>query len=355
MIIRRKIKRSTKQYIVVAIICIVVMGGAAAFTAIMISEQVKERYTTLLRDAKQEIDENKKVVYVATSDIMTGEAITSNNVECKSILSTQPIESFISEKDIGKLALIDITLGTQVLKGMLTSDEISSELREIEYTVVNINSNIISNDTVDVRISYPNGESYVVLSKKIIKGFTPETATCFFWLNEEEYLRMSAAIVDAGLYSGSRLVTTKYIEPRIQDASIVTYTPSLQILSLIENDPNIVERCSQELNKSVRKSLENRLASSIGVDVTATDWDVSDDQFQSEFEETIESESEIESINIPTVTPDEIPAATPTPIITYVPDQELGASDSGKQQPQKDYMFYAEEEKEKGDIMEYGE
>ncbi len=64
---------------------------------------------------------------------------------------------------------------------------------------------------------------------------------------------MSAAIVDASLYHGSKLYMTKYIEPNIQEASIITYTPSVSILSLIENDPNIVNRCSQVLNKEVRR------------------------------------------------------------------------------------------------------
>lgn len=107
-----------------------------------------------------------------------------------------------------------------------------------------------------------------------MKGYTQGTATCFFWMNEDELLRMSAAIVDAGLYTGSSIFVTKYIEPNIQEASVVNYTPSLSILTLLENDPNILDRVIQKLNREVRKSLENRLADSLATDVSSIKWDV---------------------------------------------------------------------------------
>jgi hypothetical protein len=123
-------------------------------------------------------------------------------------------------------------------------------------------------------ILYPNGENFVVLSKKLLKGLQPDTSYCYLWVDEEELLRMSAAIVDAGLYPGSRLYMTRYIEANIQDPSIITYTPSISVLSLIENDPNIINRCSQVLNKEVRKALENRLARSMDIDVKEIQWDI---------------------------------------------------------------------------------
>lgn len=274
MKLRRKIKRSTKQYITVAFICIVMIGGAAALTTVTISGQVRDKYTALLKDAHREMEDNQKIIYVAQADILTGTYITQKNIMLAKSYTSQPKDTFISSEDIGKVALVDITKGTQILKGMLTDNSISPGIRELEYSVIHISSNIENNNTVDVRISYPNGESYVVLSKKLVKGYVPGTAACYFWMDEAEILRMSAAIVDAGLYEGSRLFVTKYIEPNIQEASAVNYIPSISIQTLLENDPNILEKTSQKLSKEVRKALENRLAESLKADVSTVSWEV---------------------------------------------------------------------------------
>ncbi|NLO08279.1 MAG: hypothetical protein GX129_00185 [Clostridiales bacterium] len=273
---RRKLKRTTKQYIIVALICILVIGSAAIITSIISIGQVREEYEYILSEAKKEMNDNKKSVFIALSDIRTGEILSKDKVEEKIVYSSQPIESYISKDELGKAVMIDIPEGTHIVKGMLAENLVSSILREIEYDVIHISSNIVANDYVDVRIFFPNGENYIVLSKKSLKGYQPGTPLCYMWVDEEEILRMSAAIVDAALYQGSKLLVTKYIEPNIQDASIITYVPNISVLSLIEHDPNIVERCSQLLNKEVRMALENRLAESMGMDVSSIRWNLDD-------------------------------------------------------------------------------
>jgi hypothetical protein len=273
MNMRRLMRRSTRQYIIVAIICILVIGGAAAAATLLSVNMFRLKYEAKLSAAVKELDKNKRLVYKAITDIKTGDTISLDNVVMEEVYSSQPAESFMGAFEIGKAAVIDIPEGTLVVKSMLSNKDISSGLRELEYNTINISSNITCNDVVDVRILYPNGESFIVLSKKTIFNLTPETSTCCFWLSEEEILRMSAAIVDAGLYTGSGLMVTKYIEPTMQEASIITYTPSLHILSLIEEDPNIIGRCSQELARKVRKALENRLAKSMELDVTEIYWE----------------------------------------------------------------------------------
>lgn len=360
MKIKRRIKRTTRQYFIVALICIVVIGGAAIFTSAVVTGQIKEEYQALLTKAHYDIKINQRNVYVATSEIMGGNYITEDNVEKKTVYASQPEKIYITDKDIGKIALVDIPVGTQLINSMLTDKEISSELRELEYNVIYISSNIANNDTVDVRISYPNGENYVVLSKKAIKGVVSETATCYLWLEEEELLRMSAAIVDAGLYSGTKLSVTKYVEPNIQQASAVTYTPSLSILALLESDPNIVERYSQELNKEVRKALENRLAKSMETDVSAISWDTNSN------DNILPATSPVAT---PTHTPQQLPMQTPTqtqispptqlPTTSQTPfarkDEVEEQEDNSELGSVTDYLFYAEEKiAGEGDI-EYGE
>lgn len=331
--LRRKIKRTTKQYIIVALICTVVMGGAAAATAAMVTGQVKDKYSALLADAYKEMEDNKRTIYIAAREIAVGDVITKENVKQKTVYATQPADIYMTSDDIGKVAMMEIMSGTQLIKGMLLEQNISSELREIEYNVINISSNIAVKDTIDVRIVYPNGENYVVLSKKVLKDYTPETAACILWLNEEELLMMSAAIVDAGIYSGSSLMVTKYIEAGIQKPSIANYTPSLSILSLLENDPNILNWASQELSKEVRKALENRLANSLVSDVTKINWDINPN-IQARVPKKNDQEESEDQRNS---------------------DSESGMLQEGGTAKGNEYFYYAEEEEAKEDDMEYGE
>ncbi len=336
--LRRKLKRSTKQYIIVAVICTIVMGGAAAATAIIITGQIRDKYVSQLEDAYQEMKDNKRTVYVTTKAVSVGDMLTKDNVTLKTVYATQPQEVYMTSEDVGKVTMIDLTTGTQLLKGMLLDQGISSDLREIEYNVIQISSNIVVNDSVDIRITFPNGENYIVLSKKLLKNYTPETAACILWLREEELLLMSAAIVDAALYNGSSLSVTKYIEAGMQKESIVNYTPSLAILDLIERDPNIIERASQELNKMVRKALENRLANSLAADVTKVQWDVNPNlqtrdlsiTTPMEGEEVVGLEGDVQDNNT-----------------KEVQKQEVISED--------DYFYYAEEEEAKEEDIEYGE
>lgn len=281
--ISRRISKSTKQYIIVCFICLIVFGGAAFGIAFQIISSIKADCNKQLETCYAEMDSNKRTVYITTKDIATGEVLTKDSVEAKYVFATQPQDTYMDERDIGKVVLVDIKSQTQVLKSMITDTVVDDDIREAEYNSILISSNMLENDVVDVRIAYPNGEEYVVLSKKILKGYTGDTADCFFWMTEEEIIRMRCAVVDAILYTGSFLYTTKYIEPNLQEASVVTYTPSVEAVELIQKNPNIVETATNELSVLVRQALENRLARSINKDITTKQWDIMDDSIYQQY------------------------------------------------------------------------
>lgn len=278
--IGRRISIKTRQYITVSVICIL----AAAITAFVISykiiSDIKTESENQISAFREEMESNKRTVLITTKDIMAGEVLTKECLETKHVYATQPQETYISETDIGKVVLIDIMAQTQVLQSMITDTLVSDEVREAEYNTIIVSSNILNNDTVDLRIAYPNGEDYVVLSKKILKGYE-DMINCHFWLNEEEIIRMRNAIVDAYIYTGSFLYTTKYIEPNLQEPSVVTYTPSVEAINLIQQNPNIIKTATNDLSELVRQALENRLAKSLNKNVSTEQWDlINDDVYQ---------------------------------------------------------------------------
>ena len=298
---KHRMKRTTKQYIIVALICIIIIGGAASITAIVITNQVKEDYNTLLSKANDEIANNQRNVYIAVTDIAAGDMIAEEMVKHVKVYSSQPQGCYITKSELGKLALIDIPKDTGIITTMVTDNSISSELREVEYQVININSNIINHDTVDIRLFFPNGEDYVVLPKKMLRGYDGETAICRLWLTEEEIIRIRNAIVDAYLYTGAFLYTTKYIEPNVQDASIVTYTPSIGAIELIKTNPNIFETATNDLSTLVRKALENRLANSLNRNVASKQWELYDDNVYQQYREESSktNQEEVDTASVP--------------------------------------------------------
>lgn len=305
-----KIKRSTKQYITVALISVVIVGTAALIAYLVTTNQMRDQYEAKLTAANLEMESNKRNVYIAKEDIMAGGLITEENAEYKSTYASQSQDTYIDSNDIGKTALVDIPKGTHITKQIITDENIEGNLRETTYSVITISGNVKNNDTVDIRLVYPNGENYVVLSKKRIMkkdatnddGTTQEQNTinqeCYFWLNEEEILRMSSAIVDAYLYEGTQIYTTEYIEPNLQSESIVNYTPSLAAIDLIKKDPNIVNVASKYLSNIVRKELENRLAASLKTDVEGISWDTDRNTPDAEIEENNNDNESYSSENI---------------------------------------------------------
>lgn len=254
----RKIKRSTKQYLIVSLISLFVLIVAFVIAYIAGTKQIKNKYESELSILNEEISANKQFVYVAKTEIPRGEQININNTSYEEVFSDMQ-GVYITEEDMGKISVVDIQPGSHIMSNMITPEKLDNTLREEEFNQLYLNSNLMDNDYVDIRITYPNGENYIVLAKKAIKNINLQESDCFLWLTEEEIVTIQAAIVDAYKHTGSKIYTTKYIEPTIQDASIVTYTPPQEIIDLINRDPNILSIASTALNKEIRKSIDSRL------------------------------------------------------------------------------------------------
>jgi hypothetical protein len=192
-------------------------------------------------------------------NIAAGEKITEDLVDYRKEFTGLSPEFYITKNDFGKLAVININANVPIQVSMISKSIIEKDLREEEFNLFYLSSNLIENDYVDIRIIYPNGEDYSVLAKKQLKNLSLENGNCFLWLNIEELLRISGAIVDSYLHPGSKLYTVKYIEPAIQEATVVTYSPPTEVIDLIKRDPNVLQRASETLSIQVREQLDSRL------------------------------------------------------------------------------------------------
>ena len=298
------------------------IGTSFVAAYFLILRNIEKSYGIQLEALSKEIAANQRFVYEAVVDIEAGTYVTEEMLLYKKVYTGQSSNTFIDKDDLGKVALISIPRGAYVQKSMVQDENVRDDVREVDYSCIQLSSHVNTNDTIDIRIVYPNGENYIVLSKKVVKECSEDKVLCYLWLTEEEILSMSSAIVDAYLYSGAYLYSTKYIESTLQEASIVNYQPSLASQELIQNNPNIVEVAATALSKTLRKELENRLANSMDLNVSDINWDVN---------RTAEGQRQS--------------------------NLTLSQQVSGKEEEQvgDEFFYYSEEEKAKESDIEYGE
>ena len=223
-----------------------------------------------LNEAKEALEALQQLVYVAADDLTSGQTLSMDeDFIMDTVQTTMDVSQIISPEDFefydddGELVQkynedgsqkykelilkVDVPAGTMVTKEMFyaVDEELSNTTRIQEYNMVILPSQLKNNDYIDIRLTLPSGQDYVVLSKKKVNGTTATS----IWLevNEEEIQTMNSAIVDSYIIAGSKLYATQYIEPGMQGEIVPTYQVSGAALELMYNSPNIVEKARNEL------------------------------------------------------------------------------------------------------------
>ncbi len=213
-------------------------------------------------------DALKVKVYVVADTIKSGETIsedklqfietTLGNVDSGNfvtVLNTQDVEDPATgdvETVYTQKAKVDLNPGTVLTNDLLYEDEaITADVRSQEYNVITLTSQLETGDYVDIRLRTADGRDLIVVSHKqvTIPTLNDIDTGNSIWidLTEEETLMMSCAIVESYKMNGAKLYTSKYVEPGIQEAATPTYIPNDATITLINNDPNIVQQAKNEL------------------------------------------------------------------------------------------------------------
>lgn len=218
-----------------------------------------EKIRVLEEELRSEREDNI-TSWVLKEDIPAGSEITADMLTAVSIpLDAKPEDLVSKDEAVGKFTKIAIKKNTPLVSSMLFEEGIiPDDLREVEYQMIHLPSDLQVNDFVDIRISFPTGHNFIVQSKKKIDKLMG--ANVWYRINEEELLLMESAIVDAYLQDAI-IYAVKYVEPYIQDPAIVNYTPNEHVIDLIKSNPNIVKIATQYLEKKVRQDFERSLAS----------------------------------------------------------------------------------------------
>lgn len=273
--VRRRMTQSGKKrlFTVIVVLLLIFVIAAAGYYLLEKKKTLEGIYLGRINELEMHIEGNTRTAYAASEGLRAGSVITADSVSEKEILSDEC--GYITRDDFGKTLLIDIDEGELLFRSFLSDTAVDVGLREVEYDYIDISSNIMPGDYVDIRIVYPDGSDYIVASKKQIMGLNDTKLVTDIFCYEEEILLLDSAAVDAYLFEGTRIYVTKYILPTIQDASIVNYAPSVTSSELIRENPNIVTIASGYLAEELRRRKEEELAAFLKKDEAEARYDAS--------------------------------------------------------------------------------
>ena len=230
--------------------------------------QTVETYEYELEQLKFDLYSLNRRVYVPKQDIPFGTVLTQDMFDIVEMKLDFPQARLFDESDIGKVNTVFLPSGAPVFKTSVAEEKLDNDLREQEFNMFYLQSNQKKGDFVDVRIFFPNGENYIVLSKKQIKDIILEENTVRLWLDESEIHNISSAIIDAYIHPGTKIYVATYIMPELQEAAVPFYAANENVLDLMRKDPNIVEKASDALARELRASLESNLSSVAKEDIS---------------------------------------------------------------------------------------
>ena len=162
------------------------------------------------------LEKYTSTVVTFTRDVVQGETITPDMLQTTTIhINTVPSGAYTSSGAlIGKVAKYNIVRNSTAVQSMVSDKIISQDMRVQEINAVNLPTDLVVNDFVDIRIMYPSGVEYTVLVQKQVAKIVGTT----IWMDmtEEETLILNSAIVDSYLTDGSKLYAVRYTDPTTQ-------------------------------------------------------------------------------------------------------------------------------------------
>ena len=209
------------------------------------------------------------------------------------------IEKNKDEKEYLELNSVPLVAKVTMKKNTLITTELLSkgdnkvqnDVRKQEYNMLVLPMDLETGNYIDVRLMLPSGQDYIVVAKKEVE--IPNTAgtdsedTIWLNLSEDEILHMSCAIVDAYKINGAKLYVTKYTEAGMQDAATPTYPANESTTTLLQKDPNILEKAMNEIRNRYNQTSGAELRRDYIKDTIDSQTDQGQANLETKMEESI--------------------------------------------------------------------
>lgn len=244
-------RRARNSFLTGMLVTLIVMAVIVVLLFYKINE-LKEDNAKLLALQKE--------YYVLAGDVKSGEGITSARIVKQKVQTTVSQDENLNSTDFAEeevdeegnpiplyYSKLDLPAGTIITKDMVVDagDELTDDQRIQEYNMFVLPSQLQDGDYIDIRFSVPSGSDFIVLPKKKVLQCTADTI--WLKLTEDEILTLNSAIVESYQGTGTKLYAIKYVEAGLQDPAIATYPVNDAVVTLIQNNPNIVTEAKNAL------------------------------------------------------------------------------------------------------------
>ena len=235
-------------------------------------------------------------LYVLKRDAVAGEELTEGMLVKKELQSMEEMPSALvgaAEELIGKRLKVSLQKGAALYADLVyEGEQVAQDERSVELQQLYLPQTLQEDEFVDIRITFPNGEDYLVVGHKrvyqILRDEQEELQAIKLRLLEEELLRYQAARVDTTVYEDTVLYAVPYVG-EYQQAGEVYYPVNPQVLRLLQWDPNITELFLVPQEQDRRAVLESHLEPYL-IEVPEESEDAADDS--TETDETTEAQTD---------------------------------------------------------------
>lgn len=273
-------RRSKKVYVLMGALTVMVPAIAGCAVLGSICHCLWEQNEAL--EQKQRAI-NCKTGYLLTQDVLCGQKIEAQMLQEVTVYSEkqQVIAAVDAEKLIGRSAKDDFKKGSVISENCVYEEEVyHTDMRTKTYSFMNINEGIQNGDYVDIRITYPNGEDYIIAKHKKVLSVSAKTESdeeqpyiqkdsIRMNVTEEELLRITSAYVDTVYYTGAEIYAIAYLD-QFQKPASVNYPVNPDVYELLGWNPNAVQYQAAEAESQNRMVLEQHLTQFLADDAKAS-------------------------------------------------------------------------------------
>ena len=233
------------KIIAVCAVCGMLVEGLAFYLIYSKKVEADEKQLAMANATLKQIGE---LVDVYTVDegkkVKAGDEIKEKDLVTIKFPASCVKDNYIQDPSdaVGKYYKIKTTYGTPITQDTIMDDELDDSSREIDIVSSSWPTGLKVGDYVDLRLIYPKGEDYIVLSHKRVNDINGETLKVI--LSEREIMFYGSAVIDQFINSsnGAVLYCTKYVEPGVQKPAEVYYNIPANILTVLTANPNIIDK-----------------------------------------------------------------------------------------------------------------
>ena len=132
-----------------------------------------------MKEAENQTAAASKQVYALKSNIKSGQPITTADLVAQTVVTNLSSSEIATGADLTEstVAKIDLGQGTILTQSMIVEadESVKDSLRIQEFNMLSLPADLETNDYVDIRLILPNGQDYIVVSKKRVIQSTETT------------------------------------------------------------------------------------------------------------------------------------------------------------------------------------